>query len=54
MDAELWPIDFDKLKQDITDAVRQVIRELAAERRMSHDEYLDWFFDTPDDLHSAD
>jgi hypothetical protein len=41
MDAELSPINFDKLKQDITDAVRQVIRELAAERGMSHDEYLD-------------
>lgn len=54
MNAEPSPIDFDKLKQDITDAVRQVIRELAAERGMSRDESLDWLFDTPDDRHSAD
>jgi len=33
--------------------VRQVIRELAAERGMSRDEYLDWLFDTPDDCDGA-
>jgi hypothetical protein len=43
MESEQPPVDDDQLKRDIADAMRKVIREIAAERGMTYDDYLDSF-----------
>jgi hypothetical protein len=43
-DIHLNPIDYDELKRCISEEIRKVFRELAAEKGMSFDEFREYFF----------